>query len=733
MSSTHSEDSDGVLGESGYEILTDSTLMTDDEDDGASSVASIDENDNVSSLADSTDSLALLPADSEHHDPHPIPSFGGLDEQHLDESGMTLREAQSFSDEVVFDEPEDIVGDQVTVCHKLTAFSDNETAEICRHLRLADGQVTSLFATVRQTMSKELLQMDEPFRLLYVGSTAAKDDIQQKLAAALAVTISESTSSCGSWEGIKSPKFNIIPISSFGSKSLSPEVELVESSGLDMIFDVCTAAKATKQEGRQDVLSLWLNGNQNVSSVCGDGGVRLESPGWKLPHLAVVYCSDDDNSQRRMTRVFARAFMARHAIPTLVLSQNPLYHKSIESPALDIRSVHVCIEAESQEAGHQILRRIPIDLSTFVSLSPRQLNRNLGFLTGLNRSEAPATPGGRTRAATANTMNDVEKEPRGSDASNSLYWLRDRKRDGLWKLMLVGWLFVAGLAGATIGIAYLKVVKTSDHTSRAVSPVEAIITSSFSSSSTTSAMLSAEPIPSEASISNIASSLATAVYSKNQLTEPRIPILNSSDQFELKTTDYSHIVIRPPQKYLSLRKPPPLFVRVTRRHDTIDAELSKNSDGAYTLSLEDAEAWGSLNVSIWTKSKPIVRQCREVDLGAPWMQVSRWTKAVAERKTDLQTFIDQTAGEAKELATGLTQTAGQRAAEIKTVVLSRAREYSKEVSSSLSKVYQGSQGLSFKLRSPQNAEYVRKAQSRAKSIWKHHKEACSIFRKSRCG
>ena len=90
MSSLSAEDSDGLLGDSGYEMLTDSTLMTDEEDDGASSVASIDDDDdnldgNISSMANSIDSLlgdrTLGPED---HDPTPIPSFGGLDQEHMD-------------------------------------------------------------------------------------------------------------------------------------------------------------------------------------------------------------------------------------------------------------------------------------------------------------------------------------------------------------------------------------------------------------------------------------------------------------------------------------------------------------------------------------------------------------------------------------------------------------------------------------------------------------------------
>ncbi|KAA8895337.1 hypothetical protein FN846DRAFT_911902 [Sphaerosporella brunnea] len=55
---------------------------------------------------------------------------------------------------------------------------------------------------------------------------------------------------------------------------------------------------------------------------------------------------------------------------------------------------------------------------------------------------------------------DVEKGPRGVRASG-LNWIREIKRIELWKLILVGWLFACGLAGAAFGIAYMKFANTS--------------------------------------------------------------------------------------------------------------------------------------------------------------------------------------------------------------------------------------------------------------------------------
>lgn len=728
---TYSEDGDGIMGESTYEILTDSTLLTDDEDD-ASSVASLDdqsEEEDSASIGDA-ESLAEFPEETGHHDPHPgIPAFGGLDEQPLENSGMTMKSDGSGIEQITFEEPEEYAGDQISVSHSICGFSEAQTSEINHHIRVEEPSPTKLFATVRQTMSKSQLIMNEPFRVLYVGSTVAKDDIITKLGGALAVPITESTSSLGSWEsGSKGSRFNVIPVSSFGTRSSSPEVELVESFGVEMAVDVCTTAKSQKREGRPDTLCLWLNGNQSVQSSYGENGPEIETPGWKLPHLAVVFCSDDDNTQRRMTRVYARSFMLRHSVPTLVISQTTLYHKPTENYTLDTRSVHMCLESQSESKyGNLVHKRLPVDLATFLNLDVRQLNRNLACITGIASSqEIPPAPVGRARTSSSAILNplmrDVEKTPHRQNANptSSLYWIREQKRDGLWKMFLVGWLFVCGLAGATFAIAYMKFSKSSmaieDVTETVVKAVTAISTTTTSSmiiptsiSAFTSIYTSMTPSPSMSTACGIKMDIP-GFLSDNSFTS-----LNESDRFNIHVIGDNHILVRPPQKYLLLKKPPTLFVEVTRNDEKIDAELSKLFDGVYTLKLDSEEAWGLMNVSLWTKKKPLMKETLEVDFGSPWLKLSGWKKAVEQKKTELQLFIGQTKTDANRIASDLSQTARQQASEVKDLVVMRARE----LTESVSRFYRGTKEINVKWFLPSAAPsvYVQTAQRRARSIY----------------
>src|SRR5207302_4645332 len=135
-------------------------------------------------------------------------------------------------------------------------------------------------------------------------------------------------------------------------------------------------------------------------------------PGWKLPPLAVVFSSEDDNMQRKTTRGYARTFMARNSVPILAISQDPLYHKLTENYTLDTRSVHMCLESQSDSKyGHLVHKRLPIDLNTFLNLDVRQMNRNLACVTGISpksdRENAPIPVGGLRTSVSSITSTDT--------------------------------------------------------------------------------------------------------------------------------------------------------------------------------------------------------------------------------------------------------------------------------------------------------------------------------------
>jgi hypothetical protein len=73
--------------------------------------------------------------------------------------------------------------------------------------------------------------------------------------------------------------------------------------------------------------------------------------------------------------------MERHGIPTMVISENPLWKMA----ELILQSRHPLTGKTT------VLRRYPIDLGTFESITPGQLNRNLASLVSIYSKKSAKT------------------------------------------------------------------------------------------------------------------------------------------------------------------------------------------------------------------------------------------------------------------------------------------------------------------------------------------------------
>ncbi|KAH0547510.1 hypothetical protein FGG08_000235 [Glutinoglossum americanum] len=760
-----SDDNASSLGDSAYEILTDSTILTSDDedrDDNTDSVASLDDHgvDDVTSLTgtEASEETASTSSRSDSHlETHGIPEFCGLDRdaptREASSSGVTLRGGERPSTPPIeFEEPA-FLGEQVSVTHTVCNFSEQQTFEILKYVRTADPP-TRVAATVRQTMAKRGLAIDEPFRVLYVGSPTAKGEIISKIGASLAVPMAETSHR-------RSSRFNVVPISSFGSSG-SPEVELIDSFGLELVVDECTHARTTKTHGKPDTLTLHLNNSFWYRSRCDDSGFHLESPTyWKLPHLAVFYCSDDDNITARQTRLYTRSFMARHAVPAIVISQNPLYGRPVESYTLDTRSVHMCLESRSATLpGNRVLKRLPIDLSTFLNIDARQMNRNLACLTGLHAGRDALQPSDNQQTSSPQNLitKYIKMSPYSHWLSQSLEFLRERKSGRFWLASLVIGLFALVLATAALSPNPDGSAPAS-WWSRSRGPESYIQLVSTPASSVTGATTATAPStmlfpqPRDANVapsSETGQPMSNSVANPNLnfidiLFNPPLTALNDSDKFKLHIIGDSHMILRPPRRFTLLKKPPKIFVRVTRNDRVVDVRLSKLFEGAYTLKLEREDAYGTMNVSVWTKSKPTMEQTFELDFGTPWLKVWGLRKAVRafseELQKDvryaqdgLQTAIGQAAVDARKAMGKASQEARKRVAETQELVVSKAKQLSesvsrqgriaselavhaKELSDTIPRQAKRLYRATRSLTSLGELESLRKAQLQARSLW----------------
>lgn len=657
-SDVHSDDTGSSLSESAYEMLGDSTVLTSDDedrDDATDSMISVGRHTpaDVTSLAGTEDSddagttssrLGLDDSIAEAARPS-----GGAED--VSRSDLTITDGCPHGQDMLeFEEHPSASGDTISVVHTLHVFSEPETASILKHLR-TDDPPPRLAATIRQTMTRpgRGLEPDGPLRVLYVGRPSAREPIMSKIASSMAA-IPVRSSPHGPIHLRHSSRFNVVPISCFGDLSASaPEVELIDSLGLELVVDECTSATTTKVDGGPDTLRLMLNGTFWYRSRWSDGAfVHEGSAAWQLPHLAVVFCADADGTAARQTRLYARSFLARHAVPTIIISESPLYERPTESYALHPDGIHACLESRAVDPpGYRVIKRLPIDLPTFLTVDARQLSRNLAHLTGLyGGGEGVGTehlPASARIACTLAAPEDVEKLSRRTTAFAQRAKLLRRRTAQEWRAVaMLGLLLLCALAGTTSTMLYHKFGGRSGvaeaEGSQHMAPPGATLSAASSAGEAT---LTSRPAGTTGALNpgtgnrpstDRASSLTGPAPSGPKdlasiLTEASSTALNLSKDFRVQVVGDSHIMLRPPQQLALLRKPPVLSVTVTRRGQNIDAELSKLFEGVYSLKLRREDAWGLLNVTVSTKSKPFFEQTFPADFGTPWFRITQRSKA----------------------------------------------------------------------------------------------------------
>ncbi|KAI4135965.1 MAG: hypothetical protein LQ347_000197 [Umbilicaria vellea] len=524
----------------------------------------------------------------------------------------------------------------IDVSHIVKTFNDQETSDVLSQIR-ADWKPVQLVATVRQSMIEKGLSVDEPYKLLYVGKNSARAAIVSKIAAALCSNQEHGRAS--------SQRFNVVPISSFGGGS-SPEVELIDSFGPEIIVDECTSATIVPTTRGRDEIHILLNNTiRNRVSSMWDGSKFVIRPKWKLPVVAVFYLSKNDDIGARQVRGCVHSFMVRHAVPTIVVSESPLWGEAREPITLDHRSLHLCIEEGGSEgSSKRVLERVPVDLATFLRIDAEQLGRNLACLSSAKgrvhyTKEHPVE--------SDNPSDDVEKSPLDVFAFRSnLGGIRQYRAPEIRSLLILGSILLLAMVYTTATLCLQKFTQPSSeaevpynlHTS-SVSLVSTSVTTvgSVTISPSTSVKPSVvapvkihKPTSKSISVTHMNTDLAYFLLDSHSLAP------NKSDQFKIHVIGDCHIVLRPPHWFTLLRRPPKLFFKVTRKNKILEHQLSTLFDGVYAIKLPREDAYGPINVSVWTRSKPRIEESFQMDFGTPWLKVAGWKKAAQNLTEQLQ-------------------------------------------------------------------------------------------------
>ena len=521
-------------------------------------------------------------------------------------------------------------------------FNANEISKSLPLVRV-EPQPARITANLRQSMAMQPIVVKKPYKVLYVGHFSAKDSIMNKLGSALVASLEPPQS--------RPSRFSIVPISSFGDAT-SVEVDLIDSTGIEMIIEECSNSSFTKMDGGNDTISMTLTDQMLVESSW-NGSKYVMTEHWDPPALAVFCISDIENSTKtKRTHHFARKFLSRHQIPYIAVSEKPLWNNTTELITLDQRTPHFCLEAHDSASDNvRIIKRLPIDKETFLNLDSIQMSRNLACLARCATSPKLST----FRNTPFQTLYDeAQKESNNSDGRStciasppyldeSVLLHKVIKMKGTIASILfiiLGLVFYHVSKGLIVGpsaiFAIGRVSGNSITTPNPVSPTPTM----FSAASLHSDVSSSSFVPfsktrqSPISQRNVVQRTNTDLVALLPQRSSLLP--NASEKFKMSALGDRHVLLIPPQWFSRLRKAPKLLFRVRRDGCTIDHQVSMVFDGVYALKIPREEAFGNLNVTVWTSSKPIINEESTVKFGTSWfVRYGKGKHAVSEslRKT----------------------------------------------------------------------------------------------------
>lgn len=635
----HSDDAASSLGDSAYDFLDDRSTATTDDEGSANLTGS-------SSSSDSAEPNTPIMHQSQSSTFVSGPDNDAVDNTE-DEEGTQALQGADWG--IRFEEALN-VSHTYTVCaevsHTLRDLEAWEIGEVLPNMS-RDALPMQLSLTIKQTMTGHTLAPEGPLRLLFVGDVVAKDPIMQKLGSALAASSESSTD--GS-EGTMS-RFNIVPIDAFGeTRSCSPEVLLVDSIGLEMSVQDCISASFSRKADGNDSICLVLPDGMRVTSTWLSSHSRFAISGgprnWKLPDVAIFYLSETDSMATKLTHRFARSFMSRHKIPCLVVAQTQLTTNRADPISLDYRTPHFCLESSIPNQDRLcVVKRLPLDLATFLELDARQMNRNLACLVESRRAGTSPRPDPALSKLGHETLIDSEDDNEKTTLNFlSVAWSALKRNSYMtWdkqRLVLLFGICLCLLLPSFLSSSFSRNIDTADasagydegmlNSARIPNLKVSITTPSVSTkppaprtlATTVSTSMPPPTHPSKGQLTvNSNTDLASFLLDSNGLTP------NNSAKFKVHVVGDCHIVLRPPHWFMRYRKAPKLLFNITRQKAAVEHELLMLFDGVYALKVPREEAYGLVNVSVRTTSKPKINETFEVDFGNSWLKAAGWKRA----------------------------------------------------------------------------------------------------------
>ncbi|KAK0646641.1 hypothetical protein B0T16DRAFT_413932 [Cercophora newfieldiana] len=528
--------------------------------------------------------------------------------------------------------------DNISAKRVMEEYTEEASAEIAEQLSLPTNP-RLMAATVRQTMSRASLSVKNPLRVLYTGRPGAQREVIIKISGAIWASPKNESADENPSLRHNDGVYNIIPISSFGP---TPELDLMEASQCQIKVEHCKSAFDYSTGGENSSSPMYTitirNGNDREKTygtiITPEGPVT--QPQWALPHIAVFYCADDEDHNDKDTRDAAWKFMKAHKIPCLFITESSVLEKPVTTQWADYIEedvVHLCLESRDPEREVP-LQRFPVDLHTFLSIDPQQMNRNLACLTGMSDVEEKSHAAAAEIPTEVSWAVDLKKAWDQRPSQDQIIQTIEKNKwllaiivpvlmtllAPLLSAFIIGWPAGRGISTAQqphisevhgLSSAVCTKASTTSPTSIAATTTTVVI----NVTSTKTVQLS-RALP---STSSLASVLPFAGFLSDRPSNTPVEPETKKTVCSVRVHSPNELLVTLPQgsKAGWLAKGA-IDIDVYRGDEHLKSKLSSVDEGII-VEINQKDAYGVLNVSVVTTRRPKINETFEVDFGTTLM------------------------------------------------------------------------------------------------------------------
>lgn len=508
-------------------------------------------------------------------------------------TGSSLTETNFLATTLMLDEP--LTESQVSGVMVRHIFKSLDKDTIGDATEVADS--ADLAAALQLKLNKLSLKDSgrQSLRLLVLGEDfipSLRSSIVSKVADAL-VASSADFDACGR----TSPsRFHIVP-DCFGPGSLPSTAELIP---IDCQLEVDHYHRIRCPDPKDNAYDLQ---NTSTLKTITSTPAGIQGENWTQPDLAVILLSPEDHTLIRAQSDIYFRFCRRHCIPILLVSMNDTW----TGPAWESLKLGMLQKAvlDRAEHGGKVLKRLPVDLDTFLSVDAAQLSRHLAWLVDDSRTEEADT-GNQTlfdfdmfKAWCKEISPHVRIAGRGLRQVNPLFLSLVL---ALLLLQLLSGFWSSGIIGLM--------------PSNTTVPSPTNVSIAMSSSTASSASLSTST-----STSTTMAATPTVMFPQPPLTIDASK--SSSGRFELEVVSQRFLVVRTPHKPKGRRGV--LTVDVSRGTKPIESEVKMLFPCVYSVHLADKHLTGIISVRLEI-TNPHLYDTVDIDLGP--RAVDEWLKEI---------------------------------------------------------------------------------------------------------